>query len=71
MDGLHYIFMLFTLCSGLSGLLTALVGNTNLNRQKPLTGVVNDGETTAHEELVERPGDEEMALENRSGRHGV
>lgn len=71
MDGLHYIFIFYALCSGLSVLLTALVGNTNLNPQKPSTGVVDDGETTTQEEPVERPGDEEMALENRGGRDGV
>lgn len=71
MDGLHYIFIFYTVCSGLSVLLTALVGNTNLNPQKPSTGGVDDGETTTQEEQVERPGDEEMALENPSGRDGA
>ncbi|KAH6987144.1 hypothetical protein EDB80DRAFT_690592 [Ilyonectria destructans] len=47
---------------GLCVLLTALVGNTNLNPEKPSTGGVDDGETTTQEEQVERLGDEEMAL---------
>ena len=35
MQGLHYIFVFFTVCSGLSLLLTFWVGNTNLKIQKP------------------------------------
>lgn len=35
MAGLHYIFIFYTCCSGLSLCLTALVGNTNLKAKKP------------------------------------
>jgi hypothetical protein len=35
MQGLHYIFVFYTVCSGLSFLLTFWVGNTSLKIQKP------------------------------------
>lgn len=35
MRGLHYIFIFYTCCSGLSLLLTVLVGNTSLKPKKP------------------------------------
>jgi MFS family permease len=57
MLGLHYIFVFFTVCSGLSLLLTFWVGNTSLKIQKPPgdeetgTGASVDTESVPEQEI--------------------
>jgi hypothetical protein len=60
MLGLHYIFVFFTVCSGLSLLLTFWVGNTSLKIQKP----PNDEETGTVEGV-----DAELAPEQEIGQN--
>lgn len=54
MDGLHYIFIFFTACSGLSVLMTALVGNTSLKPPKPPAETSSEDSTSPEEEAMEQ-----------------
>ncbi|KAK6206931.1 major facilitator superfamily transporter [Colletotrichum tabaci] len=55
MRGLHYIFIYYVICSGLSLVLTLGVGNTSLKAKKPAQGpeAVVEGDTTGRDEKVE------------------
>lgn len=53
MDGLYYIFIFFTVCSGLSVLLTALVGNTSLKPPKT-TSEGSSSTSSSPEETTEQ-----------------
>ena len=44
MEGIHYIFIFYTCCSGLSLLLTALVGNTSLKQSKAPESSAKEGD---------------------------
>ncbi|EXJ96517.1 hypothetical protein A1O1_01643 [Capronia coronata CBS 617.96] len=46
MNGLHFIFAFFVACSGLSLLLTAFVGNTNMKAQKTSQVIKSDGQAS-------------------------
>ncbi|KAF7552868.1 hypothetical protein G7Z17_g4044 [Cylindrodendrum hubeiense] len=71
MNGLHYIFIFYTCCSGLSVLLTAWVGNTSLDPQKTVTSVENSTTNTVEEEENERSSDVEMAVGGQNRRAEV
>jgi len=62
MSGLHYIFIFYTVCAGLSLLLTFWVGNTSLKAPK-----LPESDATSEEVLDEESGPQERAV----GSHGV
>lgn len=62
MSGLHYIFIFYTVCAGLSLLLTFWVGNTSLKAPK-----LPESEATSEEVLDEESGPQERTV----GSHGV
>lgn len=57
MQGLHQIFVFFTVCSGLSLVLTCWVGNTSLKAPKPMVdgydGMTNDGEQSSSSQVID------------------
>jgi MFS family permease len=62
MSGLHYIFIFYTVCAGLSLVLTFWVGNTSLKAPKPV-----ESETTSEVVADEESGPQDQVV----GGHGV
>jgi MFS family permease len=60
MSGLHYIFIFYTVCAGLSLLLTFWVGNTSLKAPKPI-----ESETTSEVVADEESGPQEQVVDGR------
>lgn len=74
MEGLHYIFIFYTCCSGLSLLLTGLVGNTSLKPPKPVESAQRTGSedtSVENDEQDSRPRDLEKAVSGKTSDYPV